>query len=39
MGVNHGLFTLREQYGLGVFANRVLSKILGPRRVEGEYNG
>jgi hypothetical protein len=33
MGVKHGL-TLREEYKLRVFENRVLRRIFGPKREE-----
>jgi hypothetical protein len=39
MGVKLGLLTLREEHRLGVFENRVLRRIFGPKRdeVTGEW--
>jgi hypothetical protein len=34
MGTKLGLLTLREEYRLRVFENRVLSRIFGPKRDE-----
>jgi hypothetical protein len=34
MGVKLGLLTLREEHRLGVFGNRVLRRIFGPKRFE-----
>jgi hypothetical protein len=38
MGVKHGLLTVREEYKLRVFENRVLRRIFGPKR-HGEKGG
>jgi hypothetical protein len=39
MGVKLGLLTLREEHRLRVFENRVLRRIIGPKRdaVTGEW--
>jgi len=34
MGVKFGLFHLREEHRLGMFENRVLRRIFGPKREE-----